>query len=189
MEILDKITNFAMKWEGIEELPGNGGWKNKEFQDLMEEVGWQKGWPWCAAFCKMIYYNVFKQVSQSISDWIMNDFTASATETYEICEQSPRWTTIIKQPVEGSVVCWQHGNSWKGHEGIVIEPGAGEIDSYFKSLEGNTDDSGSRLGIKVALRTRRNNFTYTEKEKGLHVIGFITPPVPLEKLNSKTIKL
>jgi hypothetical protein len=190
MQILTKITEFALQWNGVEELPGNGGWKDKKLQGLMEEVGWQVGWPWCACAVKMIYYNVFKQVDRGIADWIMEDFTASATETYQKCEESPRWRTIIKQPVEGSIVCWRKWNNgkpdWTGHEGIVISPGAGEVDSYFESFEGNTNSEGSRIGSEFALKTRRNN--WGDKD-GLVVEGFILPPVPLNKLDPQTIKL
>lgn len=190
MEALDRIIEFAQKWDGIEELPGNSGFKDDHFQSLMEEIGWQKGWPWCASYVKMVYYNVFKQIDNGVARWIQDDFTHSATETYEKCEENPRWTTVIKQPVPGSVVIWrkwENGEpSWKGHAGIIVIPGAGEFDSHFKSIEGNTNDEGGRLGIEVAVKTRRNN--HFEKN-GLVVEGFILPPVPLEKIDPKQIKI
>jgi hypothetical protein len=187
-EILDRIIKEAKKWNGIEEIQGNMGWENQLFEDAMEQVGWNEGQAWCAFFVKMIYYKVFMKTEYGIH--IMKDFVGSATKTFENCENSPVFRTDVVHPVPGCVVIWRRWDNgkrdWRGHAGIVIEAGGGEIGSHFTSIEGNTNNEGTRVGKEVAIRTRMNNHGNID---GLVVEGFIFPPIPLHKLDPKYVML
>ncbi len=187
-EILDRIVKEALKWDSIQEIPGNQGWENQEFEKIMKEVGWEEGQAWCAFFVKMVYYKIY--IGTSYGPQILSDFTGSATQTFRNCQNDPRWDTATKNPVPGSVVIWRKWHNgrpdWRGHAGIIIEAGAGQIGSHFKSLEGNTNEEGGRIGKEVAIKTRMNNHGQTD---GLVVEGFILPPIPLDKIEPKNIEL
>lgn len=187
-EILDRIVRYGLSWKGLEEIEGNAGWENEEFQKAMEQAGWHEDQAWCAFFVKMIYLKVFGPIDYG--ELIHRNFTGSATETYKNCYNNSRFVTDFKNEVAGAAVIWRKWNNgkpdWRGHAGIVIEPGAGEIGSHFKTIEGNTDKEGTRTGGIVAEKVRRNN--HDEKD-GLVVEGFIFPPMPLEKLEMRNIEL
>jgi len=187
-EVLDRIVQEGKKWQGLKEIPGNLGWENEEFEKAMEQVGWYEGLAWCAFYTTMIYYKVFGKTQYG--EHILENFTGSATETFKNCKNSPYFTTDVRNEVAGAAVIWRKWNNgvpdWRGHAGIIIEAGAGEIGSHFKTVEGNTDKEGIRTGGMVAFKTRQNNHSETD---GLVVEGFIFPPIPLHKLELRNIEL
>jgi hypothetical protein len=187
-EILNRIVKYAKSFEGLEEIKGNAGWESEEFENAMRNVGWETGQAWCSYFLKMIYYKLYKNYNYGSN--ILKNFTGSATQTFTNCKNDPRWITDIKNEVPGCGVIWRKWNNgvpdWRGHAGIVIQPGGGDINSHFISIEGNTDKKGTRTGGIVAEKVRRNNHG---NKNGLVVEGFIFPPIPLEKLNPINIEL
>ena len=190
MELLEKIVDYGQRWNGVEEIPGNQGWENKEFQRLMERVNWEMGQAWCMFYVKMVYLNVFRQVNQRIAAQVDELFTGSATETFRNCLNHREWTTATEYPLAGTIVIWRKWDDgqpdWRGHAGIVTYPGPGMIGDPFKSQEGNTNSQGGRAGKEVAIMDRINNHGETD---GLVVEGFIFPPMDLEKIDPKTVSL
>ncbi len=189
-EVLDRIVSYAESWQGVKEIPGNMGWENEEFQNLLEQAGWEKGQAWCLFFVKAIYYKVFGPID--FGTLIEENFTGSATQTFANCKENPRFQTTTKNEVAGAVAIFRLFKDgepdWRGHGGIVIEPGAGDYGSHFKTVDGNTSPEDVRTGGMVAFNTWRNNYQ-EEVTDGLKLEGFILPPVPLEKLESKNINL
>ncbi len=187
-DVLDKIVRYARSWKGLKETPGNMGWEAEEFQKAMEQAGWEEGQAWCAYFVKMIYYKLFG--SSRYGEEVLENFTGSATQTFKNCKTSPYFSTDVKNEIAGSVVIWRKWNDgkpdWRGHAGIVIDAGAGERGSHFRTIEGNTDKKGTRTGGMVAEKTRINNHDETD---GLVVEGFIFPPMPLHELEMRNIEL
>lgn len=191
MEILDKIVEFAMKYNGIEEIPGNMGWENELFEEMMHSAGWEEGQAWCMFLVKGIYLRIFENVNERVYNQIKQNFTGSATETYENVRKLTDWHTTTKYPTVGGVVIWRKWNNgvrdWRGHAGIPVNAGNGGYGNMFRSIEGNTNDDGSRVGKEVAIKDRINN--HGEKH-GLVVEGFFTPPISvLEKMKAKGIVL
>lgn len=190
MDILDKIVEFALRWDGVEEIPGNMGWEKNEFEKMMREVNWEKGQAWCMFTAKMVWHQVYKQVNKHIDSWILDNFTGSATQTFANCKDSARFTTVAEDPVPGSVVIWRKWHNgepdWRGHAGILLDPGKGVIRSYFKDIEGNTNVEGKREGKYMMQRRRLNNHGETN---GLVVEGFILPPLSLDEINTELITL
>ena len=76
-------------------------------------------------------------------------------------------------PEKGAVVIWRFKKngkaSWTGHAGIVVD----FDDRYIYTVEGNTNDDGSREGGVVAEKKRR--YAYNVKN-GLELYGFVYPP-------------
>ena len=174
--INEKIVQAALADEGLQEVKGNHGWKDKDFDLQMRSTGWSDGQAWCAYWAEKIWCEVFDNDTEKV---LRRIFSANAVRTYENF-----WSTNFirsKEPVEGAVVIWQHvqdgnpsyvGNSnWiRGHAGIVIDT-EGDINT-FTTLEGNSNSQGGREGIEVARQVRTLDFM---KQDGLQLLGFIHP--------------
>jgi hypothetical protein len=136
----------------------------------------------------MVWYQLYKK--STYGKHIMELLTGSATQSYDNCHKSPRIDTTTTGPVKGSIVIWRLWNDddpdWRGHAGIVIDPYTNK--KRFKSIEGNTNDDGSRVGREVAIKDRVNNSGATDKN-GLIVEGFIQPPIELDMLDSRKIDM
>lgn len=182
-EILDRIVQEALRWDGVEEIPGNMGWEREEFQHALEEVGWDYGLAWCAFFVKMVFYKIYANTIWGSS--ILKNFSGSATKTLQNCQADPRWFTHYQYEVTACVGVfrwWKDGvRDWRGHEVLVTQPGGGYVGGHFRTVEGNVGQYG-----KVKQMTRLNN--YGAKD-GLVFEGFVFPPIPLEKLDPKIITL
>ena len=157
------IVEVAKSYLGQEEISGNKGFKNKDFEKKMKEVGFSAGQAWCAYFSELVW----KEAGEDVKP-----FSASAFKTYQNYEKAGR--KGVTKPEPGALVVWRsvvNGQlQWTGHIGIVIEA----HDDHFVTIEGNTNDKGGREGIKVALKKRSYNW---KADKGLRLIGFINPIV------------
>ena len=160
---MSKIVEVAKSYLGQEEIANNGGFKNKEFDKRMKEVGFSKGQAWCAYFAELVW----KEAGEDVKP-----FSASAFKTYQNYEKAGRKGSI--KPEVGALVVWRsvvnNVPQWTGHIGIVTEV----LEDSFKTIEGNTNDKGGREGIKVAAKTRTYNW---KADKGLRLIGFINPNI------------
>lgn len=179
MTINEEIVHAALADAGQEEIKGNHGWKDPNFDALMRATGWQDGQAWCAYWAEKIWRQVYSRRDPSIEQVIARLFSANAVATYRNFEKSNFKTS--NEPVDGAVVIWQKvvngipstvGNTeWiKGHAGIVINT-EGSIHS-FDTLEGNSNSEGGREGIEVARQTRSLDFN---RSNGLQLLGFIHP--------------
>jgi len=117
-------------------------------------IGWSKGQPWCAYFVKLI-------VAESGGK--VEGLTGGAVNSWKSRQGKP--TADV-----GDLVYWQNYKDgkplWSGHAGIVIRP----YKDYFVTIEGNTNDDGSREGVEVAIHVRRYDFA---NNNGLRLLGFV----------------
>lgn len=158
-----EIVNVARKYIGEEETTGNSGFKDQLFQKRLEQAGWFKGASWCAFFVEMCC----KEANNQLMDEYTKLFSGSATATYANFEKAGY--VVNQQPAPGALAVWRHGNTWKGHIGIVTEV---VDDKVFKCVEGNTNNDGSREGYLVAEK-KRHYAPLPFKPEGLNLIGFI----------------
>jgi hypothetical protein len=172
--IADTIVKTALNFVGEEEIKGNMGFKDEQFQKMMEAVGWRKKQAWCAYFTELAWKLAYIQ-SQDIVKELNGLFSASAVETFKNFEAS-RWTTS-DQPEKGGLVVWQRYQGeephWSGHIGIVKKV---QDPLHVLTIEGNTNDSGGREGIEVAERVR--TLTPPDGRAGLKFIGCVYPLEP-----------
>lgn len=170
-----EIVDTAYSFLGQEEIRGNLGFKDEQFEELMKAVGWQKSQAWCAYFAELVWRKAYANQNSLIEEKLRKLFSAGAVATFNAFDKSPDFETT-KEPVIGSVVIWQnHKNGvakWSGHAGIVVKVRSNGI---FESIEGNTNDDGSREGYEVALKPRKSNYG---GKNGLIVKGFIVPKQP-----------
>jgi hypothetical protein len=169
--IKKKIVKTAKGFLGQEEIRGNLGFKDEQFQKMMEAVGWQKNQAWCAYFVELVWKLCYAQ-NQQLVQYLNKKFSASAVQTWKNFQDTQFETNKI--PDFGALVVWQRykkgKSTWQGHIGIVSQ--LHEEQNSFKSIEGNTNDDGSREGYEVAEKKRTLNF---ENKNGLRLLGFIHP--------------
>lgn len=161
-----RVKAFAQATIGQKEISGNLGFQSQEFERLMKEVGWHEGDQWCVYFAKLTWYN-------RSPDWlkpkIKKSISGSSQQTWENVSKDPAFV-VSKIPKPGDMVIWQTYKNgvgeWSGHAGIVTKVGFND----FKTIEGNTNDAGSREGYTVAPKDRPFNF---DVNNGLRLKGFI----------------
>jgi hypothetical protein len=168
----ETIVKTANSFIGQEEITGNQGFKDNQFEELMEAVGWDEGQAWCAYFVELVWKLSYVQQPLIVKelDMIMS---GSVLSTWTAFKKSSWVTDQIPEP--GAIAIWQSykngKGTWRGHTGIVSDLIEGGFKG-FHTIEGNTNDKGGREGYIVAKKKRRANFSATS---GLVLKGFVHP--------------
>lgn len=160
------LVEIARKDVGKRETRANSGFEDKDLQKRMEAVGWQPGWAWCASIQEAWAWEAYPDKKEAIKGL----FVPSAVNTFRNLVKAGYKSSMI--PTEGAFVYWQKYQNgspiWQGHAGVVSKV---VNNTEFYSIEGNTNEKGSREGTSVLEKHR---FVIPEVEDGLKVIGFIT---------------
>jgi hypothetical protein len=161
------IVSIAKQYIGKKEKPGNSGFFDAAFQKLMVAAGWLLGQSWCAYFAKMVWKQAYANSPELLSV-INRMLNGGAIMSLNNMKNNGRFI-VNMTPVIGAIVIWKHGSGPQGHAGLVI----GIDGNTLTTIEGNTNNSGSREGDCVAqkLRTVSRDF----KADGLNIAGFIHP--------------
>lgn len=163
------IVNAARWYIGYTEKPNNGGFTNTSFEKEMLAVGFYKGAPWCAFFTKLILLKAYRN-NAALTAIINSHCNGSALQTLNNLKNNKIFT-IGTVPKVGAVVIWANGKGPAGHAGIV---GSVDLDNNtMQCIEGNTNNSGSREGNQVAIKTRTINREF--RANGLNIAGYIYP--------------
>ncbi|WP_428232495.1 CHAP domain-containing protein [Flavobacterium sp.] len=139
MTLAQKTLEIAIAQIGVEEIPkySNSG---PEVEIYLKSVGLTKGYSWCMAFIYWCAQNAALQTK------LKNPLkkTGGVLDQYN---SSP----LLKQtmPQVGDIFILDLGKGL-GHTGL-IEKITGNI---IHTIEGNTNDNGSREGYKVCRRKR-----------------------------------
>lgn len=168
MSINEKIVQVAVSFIGQTEISGNKGFKDKDFENRMRDVGWDTGLAWCSFFAEMCWVNAYAQ-NDEVKKRLAQLFSGSATTTYKNFDLNKIFKTSTDTPVVGAVAIYRHGNGWQGHAAIVEKI----LDNATQNIEGNTNAAGGREGIEVARKVRPIKAEY--KPNGLNLVGFIHP--------------
>lgn len=169
-----EIVDVANSFIGQEEIRGNQGFKDEDFEILMEAVGWETGQAWCAYFGEIVWKIAYQKQNSLFYSKLDTLFSAGAVATYTNFRRSSSFQTG-ETPSKGALAVWQkyHNGrwSWHGHMGIVVD-----WDDYtVTTVDGNTSKEGSREGIIVSDVKRDINFVVRE---GLVLKGFVYPASP-----------
>lgn len=163
------IKSYAFEYLGQEEIKGNMGFKDPEFDAKMDSVGMVDGYAWCCLFTELVWTEAYKDFKPEVLPLLAAEFSAGTIRTFRHF-RSLKWTG--DEPEEGDIVIWQTYKNGKGkttgHAAIVMEV----HDGYIKTIEGNTNDKGGREGYIVASKTRKIDF---KNNNGLRMLGFIKP--------------
>jgi len=145
--IVDRIAEIYWAEVGVRELTGrNDGQRVEEY---LSAAGRKKGDAWCAAFITW----VFKQagVKAVVSGWSPDWFPARNT----IYTRGAKTNRI---PGKADVLGIYFPEKKRiAHVGIIDEWGAG---NFSISVEGNTNDTGSREGDGVYVKRRLKSQIY-----------------------------
>lgn len=131
---------IAQSQLGVQEFP-KGSNAGKQVEIYLKSVGLGKGYAWCMAF-------VYWCVQQAFS---AKGLTPPLKRTGGVRDQhifSKKWAVKAPQPGDIFMMIYSNGS---GHTGFVekLLPGG-----YIQTLEGNTNDEGSREGYMVCRRVR-----------------------------------
>ena len=163
------IISYAYEYLGKEEIKGNMGFKDPEFEAKMRAVGFKDTYAWCALFCELVWTEAYAEFAPEMLPLLAKEFSAGTVRSFRHFK-SLRWTS--KVPEAGDIVIWQSYKNGKakttGHAAIVMAV----KDGYIETIEGNTNDKGGREGYTVAEKTRTIDFSNTN---GLRMLGFIKP--------------
>lgn len=126
---------------GITEKP-KGSNAGPEVEIYLKSVGLGKGYSWCMAF---VFWNVLQA---SILTKIANPLkkTGGVLAQFGFCKN-----LIVKVPQPGYIFIMDFGHG-VGHTGFVSQVFKNET---IETIEGNTNDDGSREGYEVAKRIRK----------------------------------
>lgn len=141
---MSTLGNTALKIAtsqlGVEESPRSSN-AGEAVEKYLKSVGLGKGYAWCMAFA----YYCYKEASAQLS------VTNPLYKTGGVMKQ---WNESVEErsstPEPGCLFIQDHGKG-TGHTGFVekVLPG-GKI----QTIEGNTNDDGSREGYEVCRRVR-----------------------------------
>ncbi len=136
----ERMVAWADSQVGVEEHP-RGSNRGPMVEQYLEAAGVAPGNPWCSSFLK------WAARKAGASDELLSDITAMASSWYWFGQKEGR---KFSEPNRGMVFVLVHKNG-SGHCGMCI---SGATLGIFKSIEGNSNDDGSREGYRVVKRFR-----------------------------------
>ena len=133
--ILSAVTQI-----GVEEIP-RGSNAGVDVEKYLKSVGLGKGYSWCMAF---VYWNVLQAAAKL-------KMPSPLIKTGGVLAQynNPK-NTKKSIPLAGDIFIQDHGKGM-GHTGIVEYV----VGDTIHTIEGNTNDEGSREGYEVCRRVRK----------------------------------
>jgi len=170
-----KILETAKSYLEQKEVKGNKGFIDKHFQEKMEAVGWQKGQAWCSYFAELVWIEGYGKSNSLFISELTKLFSANAISTFNQLVSNGFDSNEVPEP--GDLVVWMSvskgqpkkiGKWTLGHIGIVSDI----TEKGFKSIEGNSNNTGSREGIKVVEKQRGMAW---KVYNGLQLVGFVKP--------------
>ena len=141
MTSLAKTTlQKAISQLGVEEIP-RGSNAGAAVEKYLKSVGLGKGYSWCMAFV----YWCTKEASTQLG--ILNPLSKTAG----VLDMFNKEVDLrVKTPQPGDIFIMDYGKGM-GHAGVVEKV----VGTTLHTIEGNTNDEGSREGFEVCRRTRK----------------------------------
>ncbi|AOW08741.1 CHAP domain-containing protein [Flavobacterium gilvum] len=135
-----KTLEVAITQLGVQEIPKNSN-AGPAVEKYLKSVGLGKGYAWCMAF---IYWCT-KEAAKDLG--VENPLfkTAGVLAMYNKEKDS-----VVTDPQPGDIMILDYGKGL-GHTGIVEKV----IGTDVHTIEGNTNDEGSREGYEVCRRVRK----------------------------------
>lgn len=143
MSLPDKVIEIANTQIGVHEDPGNKN-TGPQVDEYLKSVGLGPGYSWCMAFV----YWCFREAANKLA--VANPLA----KTGGVLDQYNRRKLHFGQthPMPGDVFIMDFGKGL-GHTGLVEK-----VDGNFiYTIEGNSNDEGSREGYEVCKRKRSVN--------------------------------
>jgi hypothetical protein len=141
-QLSNTALQIAITQVGKEEVPRGSNW-GPTVKGYLNSVGINFPASWCMAF---IYW-CFNQASTQLG--IENPMTKTGGVLNEYTHER---LNQVHTPQAGDIFIMDLGNGL-GHTGIIESIAA---DGTLHTIEGNTNDTGSREGYEVARKVRKN---------------------------------
>jgi hypothetical protein len=147
--LLASVLQIAVSQNGVRETPGQPN-TGPEVNAYLASVGLNPGFPWCQAF---VYWSFDKAATGAgvanpcVRTAGVLDHWAKSPTTARVYAQAAFDNPELVRP--GAIFIIDHG-SGKGHAGLVRSIVSGQINT----IEGNTNQAGSREGDSVWEKTR-----------------------------------
>lgn len=135
-----KALELAQSQIGVQEIPKNSN-AGPAVEKYLKSVGLGKGYSWCMAF---VYWSV-KEASKQLAVTNPLEKTGGVLKMWNECQE----LRVSGNPQPGDIMILDYGKGL-GHTGMV-EKVEGNV---IHTIEGNTNDEGSREGYEVCRRTR-----------------------------------
>jgi hypothetical protein len=136
----EKTLAIAITQIGVQEIPKNSN-SGPAVEKYLKSVGLGKGYSWCMAFM----YWCTKEASTQLN--ILNPLTKTAGV---LAMYNSEKDLLVTEPQPGDIFIMDFGKG-QGHTGIVEKAEK----NIIHTIEGNTNDDGSREGYKVCRRQRK----------------------------------
>lgn len=142
MNLSAKTLEAATSQLGVQEIP-KGSNAGKSVEAYLRSVGLGKGYSWCMAFVYWCVSNAAKELGAENPLKKTGGVLAQYNATPELRETEPQ---------AGDIFIMDYGKGL-GHTGIIEKV----VGSTLHTIEGNTNDEGSREGYEVCRRTRKKS--------------------------------
>jgi len=165
-QLQEAVLRLAHHYLDSEELPPNQGFKNKELERKMIDVGWRPGMAWCALFAELLWTMAYDEVYGKIPEEFPKLFSANSQQTFKNFNKAG-WDTEPDQPTPGCLVIWKSSkrNDVSGHVDICEVSDAYDPRSRMpvrmKVIGGNVSDG-------VRRKTK-----YSDKHGRYLLLGFV----------------
>lgn len=138
----NSVQNTYMSQVGIREKTGHND--GKEVEMYLKSAGLSKGNPWCASFVTYVYKECGINTPKTGLGWVPSYFPPKKTIYVrgKYSKMKPKYGDLIG--------IWFPEKKRLAHIGFYDN----EDDKYFYSVEGNTNQAGSREGDGVYIKRR-----------------------------------
>jgi hypothetical protein len=141
MTLQEKALEVAITQIGVQEAPGHKN-KGRDVEKYLASIGLGPGYAWCMAFM----YWCFNEASEKMGRKNPLFRTGGVLEQWR--QRKATFRALTPQP--GDIFIMDYGKG-TGHTGIVEKVNE---DGTVDTIEGNTNDEGSREGYEVCRRKR-----------------------------------
>lgn len=136
-----RLLSIASSQVGVCEEP-KGSNRGKQVEKYLGSVGLPGGNPWCMAFVHWCVQQACAE-THAINPLFKSGHVLTVWNKASVAQKSHK-------PAPGDVFIMRFGNTGTGHTGFVEK-----VEGLFVyTIEGNTNDDGSREGYEVARRRR-----------------------------------
>jgi CHAP domain-containing protein len=150
MTLQELALEVAFSQLGVEEAAGHKN-SGKDVEKYLAAVGLGPGYPWCMAFVYWCYNQA--AIELGIANFLIKTGGVMHQWNEQQAQRKILLDKVIKNPgiiQPGAVFIMDYGKG-TGHTGLVERIHNGLIET----IEGNTNDEGSREGYEVCRRTRK----------------------------------
>ena len=150
MKLAQRLVELALKEVGVKEVGNTNCGERVNFYKSATWLPYEESWPWCAAFIDWLIWTAINDTKQSYSFERPRTASAWDLENWSLKQDDSTQTKRdpkVKDIAAGDIVIFKFS-----HVGLAIGP---VVNGVFPTIEGNTDNEGSRDGGGVWKKQRK----------------------------------